>query len=75
MNMKFRLVAALSATAMILMLGAAALAQQKTIDVTGHGDSSAKPDMMTLSFAVTAHADSADECTRKQAETVRRQCR
>lgn len=71
MNMKFRLVAALSATAMILMLGAAALAQQKTIDVTGHGDSSAKPDMMTLSFAVTAHADSADECTRKQAETSR----
>jgi uncharacterized protein YggE len=71
MNMKFRLVGALSATAMILLLGVSALAQQKTIDVTGHGDSSAKPDMMTLSFTVTAHADSADECTRKQAETSR----
>ncbi len=43
----------------------------KTIDVTGHGDSSAKPDMMTLSFTVTARSDSADECTRKESETSR----
>jgi uncharacterized protein YggE len=71
MNMKFRFLAALWAMLMILTLNAVALAQQKTIDVTGHGDSSAKPDMMTLSFTVTAHADSADECTRKQAETSR----
>ena len=71
MNMKFRLLAALWAMPMILTLNAAALAQQKTIDVTGHGDSSGKPDMMTLSFTVAAHADSADECTRKESESSR----
>lgn len=71
MNLKSGLLAALWAMLMIVTLNASALAQQKTIDVTGHGDSSAKPDVMTLSFAVTAHADSADECTRKQAETSR----
>jgi uncharacterized protein YggE len=70
--MKFRLLAALWAMPMILTLNAVAFGQSpKTIDVTGHGDSSAKPDMMTLSFTVTAHADSADECTRKQAEMSR----
>ena len=71
MNLKSGLLAALWAMLMIVTLNASALAQQKTIDVTGHGDSSAKPDVMTLSFAVTAHADSADKCTRKQAETSR----
>ena len=69
--MKFRLVAALSAMPVMLALNAVALAQAtatapKTIDVTGHGDSSAKPDLMTLSFAVTSHSDSADECTKKR---------
>ena len=64
---------ALSAIPLILILNAAALAQgtaqaPRTIDVTGHGDSSAKPDLMTLSFTVTSQAESADECTRKQAE-------
>ena len=70
--MKFSLVAALWATPMILALSAVALGQApKTIEVTGHGDSSVKPDMMTLSFAVTARADLADECTRKESETSR----
>ncbi|HYK64225.1 MAG TPA: SIMPL domain-containing protein, partial [Patescibacteria group bacterium] len=41
-------------------------------DVTGHGDSSAKPDMMTLSFTVTSHSESADECTRKESDISRR---
>ena len=44
----------------------------RTIDVTGHGDSSAKPDMMTLSFAVTSHSESADDCTRNEAEVSAR---
>jgi len=62
---------------MMLMLNASAFAQAtspapKTIDVTGHGESSAKPDLMTLSFAVTSHSESADECTRNQAEVSRR---
>jgi uncharacterized protein YggE len=75
--MKFRLVAALWAMPMMLTLNAAALPQgtgpaPKTIDVTGHGDSSAKPDLMTLSFAVTSHSESADECTRNEAEISRR---
>ena len=61
----------------LLSLHVAAFAQTtapapKTIDVTGHGDSSAKPDLMTLSFAVTSHSDSADECTRKESETSQR---
>src|ERR1700675_4175951 len=61
----------------LLSLQVAAFAQPaapppKTIDVTGHGDSSAKPDLMTLSFAVTSHSDSADECTRKESETSQR---
>jgi uncharacterized protein YggE len=75
--MKFRLVAVLSAMPVMLALNAVALAQAtatapKTIDVTGHGDSSAKPDLMTLSFAVTSHSDSADECTKNEAEISRR---
>lgn len=75
--MKFRLVAALSAMPILLALHAVALAQAtgpapKTIDVTGHGDSSAKPDLMTLSFAVTSHSDSADESTKNEAEISRR---
>jgi hypothetical protein len=77
MNMKFRLLAVLWAMPMILTLSASALAQMtspapKTIDVTGHGESSGKPDLMTLSFAVTSHSESADECTRNQAEVSRR---
>jgi uncharacterized protein YggE len=71
--MKFRLLAALLAMPMIVTLNAVALGQApKTIDVTGHGESSAKPDLMTLSFAVTSHSESADECTRNQAEVSRR---
>jgi uncharacterized protein YggE len=75
--MKFRLVAVLWAMPMMLMLNASAFAQAtspapKTIDVTGHGESSAKPDLMTLSFAVTSHSESADECTRNESETSRR---
>src|SRR5580704_1373573 len=75
--MKFRLVAVLSAMPVMLALNAVALAQAtgpapKTIDVTGHGESSAKPDLMMLSFAVTSHSESADECTRNQAEVSRR---
>jgi hypothetical protein len=66
------LFAALLAMPALASLNSTAIAQgTKTIDVTGHGDSSAKPDMMTLSFTVTAHSDSADDCTRKQAETSR----
>src|SRR6202030_4335735 len=77
MTMKFRLLAALWAMPMILTLNASALAQAtspapKRIDVTGHGESAAKPDLMTLSFAVTSHSESADECTRNQAEVSRR---
>ena len=61
---------ALLAMLALVSLNSTALAQgTRTIDVTGHGDSSAKPDMMTLSFTVTAHSDSADECTRKESET------
>ncbi len=61
----------------LLTLQVAAFAQPtapapKTIDVTGHGDSSAKPDLMTLSFAVTSHSDSADECTRNVSEVSQR---
>ena len=72
-----KLFAALSAMPMLLSLNAAALAQAtapapKTIEVTGHGDSSARPDLMTLSFAVTSHSDSADECTRNESEISRR---
>jgi uncharacterized protein YggE len=75
--MKFRFFAALWAVPIVLTLNAAALAQAtspapKTIDVTGHGESSAKPDLMTLSFTVTSHSDSADECTRKEAEISQR---
>src|ERR1700722_1216163 len=66
------LFAAFLAMSALASLNSMALAQAtKTIDVTGHGDSSAKPDMMTLSFTVTAHSDSADECTRKESETSR----
>ena len=56
----------------LVSVNSTAIAQgPKTIEVTGHGDSSAKPDMMTLSFTVTARSDSADECTRKESETSR----
>src|SRR5258707_5066895 len=66
------LFAVLLAMPVLVSVNSTAIAQgPKTVDVTGHGDSSAKPDMMSLSFAVTAHADSADECTRKESETSR----
>ena|ERR1700730_17280605 len=72
-----RIFAALAAMPIVLSFHVAAFAQAtasapKTIDVTGHGDSSAKPDLMTLSFAVTSHSDSADECTRKESEISQR---
>ena len=75
--MKFGLAAALWAMLVMLTLNASVLGQAtnpapRTIDVTGHGESSAKPDLLTISFAVTSHSDSADECTRKQAEVSRR---
>ena len=75
--MKYKWVAVLWCVTTLLTLGAAALAQApspspKTIDVTGHGDSSAKPDMMTLSVTVTSRSDSADECTRKESEVSNR---
>jgi uncharacterized protein YggE len=66
------LLAILLAMPALASVNSTAIAQgPKTIDVTGHGDSSAKPDMMTLSFTVTARSDSADECTRKESETSR----
>lgn len=70
------LLAALLAMPALVSFDSASLAQginssPRTIDVSGHGDSSAKPDMMTLSFTVTARSDSADECTRRQSETLR----
>src|SRR6267154_52843 len=75
--MSCKIFAALSAMPILLSLQVAASAQTtasatKTIDVTGHGDSSAKPDLMALSFAVTTRSDSADECTRKESETSQR---
>lgn len=75
--MIFRLLAALSVMPILVALNSPSLAQAtgpapKTIDVTGHGESSAKPDLMTLSFAVTTHSDSADECTENEAEISRR---
>jgi uncharacterized protein YggE len=70
--MKRILLAALLAISVLARLNSMALAQgTRTIDVSGHGDSSAKPDMMTLSFTVTARADTADECTRKESEKSR----
>jgi uncharacterized protein YggE len=70
------LLAALLAMPALVSFDSASLAQginssPRTIDVTGHGDSSAKPDMMTSSFMVTARADTADECTRKESEKSR----
>ena len=75
--MTSKIFAALAAMPILLSLQAAAFAQAtapppKTIDVSGHGDSSAKPDLMTLSFSVTSHSDSADECTRNESETSQR---
>ena len=75
--MTSKLFAVLSAAPLLLSLNVAALAQAtapepKTIEVTGHGDSSAKPDLMTLSFTVNSHADSADECTRQESEISQR---
>jgi len=71
------LFAALLAMPALASLNSATLAQginssPRTIDVTGHGDFSAKPDMMTLSFAVTSHSESADDCTRNEAEVSAR---
>jgi uncharacterized protein len=67
------LFAALLAMPALVSVNSIAVAQgMRTIDVTGHGDSSAKPDMMTLSFAVTSHSESADECTRNEAEVSAR---
>ncbi len=75
--MRSKLFAVLSAAPLLLSLNVGALAQAtvpepKTIEVTGHGDSSAKPDLMTLSFTVNSHADSADECTRQESEISQR---
>jgi uncharacterized protein YggE len=75
--MKCKRAAVLLTVSMLLGLSAAVMAQApspapKTIDVTGHGDSSAKPDMMTLSFSVTSHSESADECTQKESKISRR---
>ena len=69
--------AALLAMSALVSINSTALAQginssPRTIDVTGHGDSSAKPDMMMLSFAVTSHSESADECTHNEAEVSAR---
>ena len=43
---------------------------QRTVDVTGHGDANAKPDAMIVSFSVDSQAPTADECTRAHAERV-----
>src|ERR1700730_15148542 len=45
---------------------------QRTVDVTGHGDANAKPDAMIISFAVDNQAPTADECTKAHAEKVRK---
>jgi len=45
---------------------------QRTVDVTGHGDANAKPDTLIISFAVDNEAPTADECTRAHAERVRK---
>jgi uncharacterized protein YggE len=67
------LFAALLAMSALASLNSTAIAQgTRTIDVTGHGDSSAKPDLMTLSFVVTSHSESADDCTRNEAEVSAR---
>jgi uncharacterized protein YggE len=72
-----KLTAAIFVMTMVLSLKSATLAQPvspapRTIEVTGHGDISAKPDLMTISFAVTSHSDSADECTHNETEISRR---
>ena len=45
---------------------------QRTVDVTGHGDANAKPDAMIVSFSVDNQAPTADETTRAHAEKVRK---
>ena len=45
---------------------------QRTVDVTGHGDANAKPDTLIISFAIDNQAPTADECTRAHAERVRK---
>src|ERR1700730_12609333 len=45
---------------------------QRTVDVTGHGDANAKPDAMIISFAIDNQAPTADECTRAHAGKVQK---
>src|ERR1700693_2663305 len=45
---------------------------QRTVDVSGHGDANAKPDTLIISFAIDNQAPTADECTRAHAERVRK---
>ena len=45
---------------------------QRTVDVSGHGDANAKPDTLIISFAVDNQAPTADQCTRAHAERVRK---
>ena len=40
----------------------------RTIEVTGHGDASTKPDLMTVAFSVDSEGKTADDCTRAQSE-------
>ena len=41
-----------------------------TISVSGHGDASAKPDTMVVSFAIDENAPSSDQCTRLLTDTA-----
>ena len=43
---------------------------QRTVDVTGHGDANAQPDTLAISFAVETQAPTAAECTRTHADKV-----
>src|ERR1700692_2471000 len=45
---------------------------QRTVDVSGHGDANAKPDAMIISFAIDNQAPTADECTRAHAGKVQK---
>jgi uncharacterized protein YggE len=45
---------------------------ERSVDVTGHGDANAKPDTLIISFAVDNQAPTADQCTREHAEKVRK---
>lgn len=44
----------------------------RTISVTGHGDTKAKPDELIASFTVESKAETVDECTRQQSEKMNR---